>query len=307
VHVRQLAAFIAVAEELNFSRAARRLNVSQQPLSFTIKRLEAELGVSLFKRSTRKVELTDAGKAFLEEAHAAQAHLNAGIDAAKRAAKGQFGRLTIGYVNTSLFNLMPKTLRRFRERYPGVALTLHELNSEGLEKAVSNGVIQAAFLHPEFFFPEVNYDLLLREPMVVALPKGHKLERRRQLRVTDLTNETFVGYARDKNHVNPDPVFVICRSGGFLPNIVQKAETSMAVVGLVSVGIGVSIVPYCMTSIRKDEVTYLPLVDPTVNFDFVLAVKKTELSVEAAALREVAREVAAELTSSRGGEYRRTA
>jgi DNA-binding transcriptional LysR family regulator len=287
MHLRQLRAFIAVAEELSFTRAAARLNVSLQPLSFTIRRFEDEIGVVLFKRTTRRVELTDAGKVMLEQAHRIQDDMVEGVAAAQRAARGEFGRLTVGYVNTALFSSMPRTLRRYRERYPGVSLVLHEANSAVLERDVQKGELQSAFVHPQLYLPDVHYELLIRERRVCVVPSGHRLEGRRSVRLTELAKETFVSFARPSDHPVPDPNVAICKDAGFLPNIVQKADTSMAVMGLVSVGIGISLVPYCISMLRPGEVAAIPLVED-VPFDFAFISRRSDPSLEAQRLRDVA-------------------
>lgn len=166
--------FVAVAEELHFRRAAERLFMAQQPLSRQVQRLEAECGVKLFERTTRRVALTAAGEAFLEEVRRTLAALDRAVKTARRAANEEVGTLRLGYTATALYNVLPEAVRAFREQYPEVQLELTEMSSAGLERALLAKDIQAALLYGPVADAAVESVLLLEEPLVVALPERHR-------------------------------------------------------------------------------------------------------------------------------------
>ncbi|UBV44492.1 LysR family transcriptional regulator (plasmid) [Deinococcus taeanensis] len=292
MELRQLKYFVAVAEELHFARAAERLHLAQQPLSAQIKKLEGDLGVRLFERTTRKVELTPAGAALLPEAKAALSHVQRGTQSARLAAQGSLGRLTVGYVSTTVYNVMPATMRVFRERFPDVKVTLRELCPPHLEAAILAGEVQAGFLIPQQGYPDLLIEPLVRERVMVALPNGHALSLPGQVPLRSLAQESFVNYDRDvAPHVH-DEVIALCRAGGFSPRVVQSAGSDQAVLGLVAAGVGVAFVAECLTRVRVDEVTYREVVDPSSSVTYGLALRRGDASPLVKGLRQVARAVA---------------
>ncbi|HEY3994176.1 MAG TPA: LysR family transcriptional regulator [Ktedonobacteraceae bacterium] len=291
LELRHLRYFVAVAEELHFARAAERLHMTQQPLSFQIKQLEEELGVTLFRRTTRRVELTDAGSALLTEVYAALAHLRQGIETARRAERGETGSLVIGYVSIALYNLVPPAVRLFRERFPDVQVTLRELCSPDLEEQLLEGAFDVGFAVRGMHVPELIYETVLCERATVAVPKNHPLGKQAQVPLCALAAEPFVMYERTQRSLIHDMVIAMCLQAGFSPNIVQEAASEQAVIGLVAAGVGVSLVSACLSGLRTDEVTYRPLIDPATSVEYAIVWKKENPSPFVKAFLNVARDV----------------
>src|SRR3954469_15451673 len=175
IELRHLRYFVAVAEELHFGRAARRLGITQPPLSLQIQRLEAELGVGLFERTKRRVQLTPAGRTLLEESRNVIAEFSGALDATRRAALGETGSLTVAFAASVMFLSLPKIIRRFREQFPGVRLELPEL-STGLQiAALRTGDIDVGFLRESPTDDAILTETVMRERLVLALSKRHEL------------------------------------------------------------------------------------------------------------------------------------
>lgn len=279
MELRQLRYFVAVAEALHFGRAAEKLHISQQSLSAQIKQLENELGTSLFERTTRRVHLTLAGQVLLKEVRVAFNHLAIGVENAQRAGRGEIGRLIVGYHSTTLYNIMPSTVHRFREEYPDMEVVLKEMPPHSIEEGILSGQIDVGFsgflMTP---FSEVAYEIVYRDPLAVALPKGHPLEKCANVPLAALANEPFVMYSQAHKPAAFDQLLELCQNAGFSPRIVQEAESETAVLSLVATGVGVAIATMSLQSIRSDQVVYRPLVDPSIDIKFVIIWKHDNLS-----------------------------
>ncbi|GHO83958.1 LysR substrate-binding domain-containing protein [Dictyobacter formicarum] len=291
MELRHLRYFVAVAEELHFARAAERLHMAQQPLSFQIKQLEEELGVTLFRRTTRRVELTDAGRALLTEVYAALAHLRQGVETARRVERGETGSLVIGYASMALYNLVPPAVHLFRERFPDVQVTLRELCSPDLEEQLLEGAFDVGLAIQGMHDPELIYETVLREQATVAIPKNHPLGRQAQIPLRALASEPFVMYERTQRSLIHNQIMAMCREAGFSPNVVQEAASEQAVIGLVAAGVGVSLVSACMSGLRTDEVAYRPLIDPETSVEYAVVWKRENSSPFVKAFLNIARDV----------------
>lgn len=283
--------FVAVAEDLHFGRAAERLFMAQQPLSRQIQRLENELGVKLFECTTRRVALTPAGTAFLEEARRTLAALDRAVETARRAARGEVGTLRVGYTATALYNVLPEAVQVFRGRHPVVQLELSEMSSAGLERALLAGDIQAALLYGAVEDASVESVVLLEEPLVAALPERHRLAERPAVALRELAAEPFVLFPR---HLRPslhDQMIGFCRLAGFSPNTVQEAAPEQTIIGMVASGIGIALVFSCLQNLRRPGVIYRPLTGVGTSVAFNLAWRKDEPSPVLGAFTELARGV----------------
>jgi DNA-binding transcriptional LysR family regulator len=256
---RHLRYIIAVAEEGHITRAAERLGIQQPPLSRLIKTIEQDIKVQLFRRVPRGVELTDAGRTFLDGARATFAHLDRTLEAARRTARGEEGRVSLAFTSSIAFHpLVTRVIREFRETFPLVTATLAEGNRSELIEGIESDRLDAAFiwsggakleglvLHP-----------LLEEPLVVALPRGHALARgqaRTSLPLRGLSDETFV-VNRNAGPM-PDSVLAACHAAGFSPRIGQEAPHVIATLPLVAAGIGISIVPASLQCMNIRGVVY---------------------------------------------------
>ena len=261
VELRHLRYFIAVAEEGHITRAAERLGMQQPPLSQRIKAIERELDVQLFRRKARGVELTEAGRVFLDHARAMLAQYDRTFESTRRAAQGEQGRLCVGVTPTGPFHpLVPLVIRTFREAFPLVSLTLEECLTPELIERLRNEQMDVAFLRTPIAEPrDLVINPLLVEPMVVALPSGHVLARSDGdgvLSLKDLVGETFIVYARQHGPAIYEETMAACLRAGFSPRLGQEAPRITSALGLVAAGLGISVVPASMQRMNMDGVAY---------------------------------------------------
>jgi DNA-binding transcriptional LysR family regulator len=261
MELRYLRYFIAVAEELNFSRAAERLNIAQPPLSQQIKELEEKLGVQLFDRKKRPLQLTIAGEVFLEDAHLVIATLERAIRSVRRAGRGEVGRLVVA-VNSSIANsVLPDILQSFRDRFPDVRLILREIASFQQAEEIRNQQIDVGFERlpsKNSNDPTLKFMPIFRESLVVALPKNHRLAAKTQISLEELANEPFVFPSTD---LVPSygQIISLCQDVGFYPNIVQEATWMITILSLVAGGVGVTLLPANAQNLQRTGVVYRPL------------------------------------------------
>jgi DNA-binding transcriptional LysR family regulator len=236
--------------------------MQQPPLSQQIKAIERELDVQLFRRKSRGVELTDAGRAFLHDALATLARLDRGIETTRRTARGEQGRICLGVTQTIPFHpFVPRVIRAFREAYPLVSMTLEEGDSYDLVERLRNERIDAAFIRmPDADAQGLVISALLEEELVAALPKGHVLARGGRgdtaLPLKSLAGETFINWGRPQGMGMYATVIAACQAAGFNPRLRHDALRLASTLNLVAVGLGVSIVPASLQRIRMDGVVY---------------------------------------------------
>lgn len=261
MELRHLRYFAAVAEELHFGRAAERLHMAQPPLSQHILNLEREIGVQLFTRTKRKVELTDAGRLFLTEARLILSHAEQAVQIAQRASSGEVGRLVIGFVLSATCSLLPETLRLFRERYPAVELVLEEITTgQGLES------LEAGRMHVCFARLPVNeldssyaIETVLKEKIILALPSDHRLASEERVSLRSLAFDPFIIFPRVQGIGFYDHLVSTCRRAGFSPRVVQEAGQMQTILSLVAAGLGVALIPASVQSLRSEGIIYKPL------------------------------------------------
>ncbi|HST43493.1 MAG TPA: LysR substrate-binding domain-containing protein [Conexibacter sp.] len=264
VELRHLRYFVAVAEELSFTRAAERLHIAQPPLSTQIRALERELGVELFDRSRRAIALTDAGEVLLGEARRLLVQVQQALAATTRAGTGEVGRLTVGFVPSASVGALPSRLKTFRTRHPGVELFLRELPPDELVAALRTGALDLCILYLPFSDPGLEVLTVAREPLVAALPAEHPLAARATpLPVARLRDEPFVVPARHHMPGLNARVMETCRRAGFEPRAVQDDVWLLqTTLGLVAAGIGVALVPASLEKLGRAGVAFRPLRDP---------------------------------------------
>jgi DNA-binding transcriptional LysR family regulator len=271
MELRSLRYFVVLAEELHFGRAARRLAITQPPLSIAIRNLENELDVQLLVRDRRRVALTEPGRAFLDQARVVLARASDAIETARAASRGEAGRLAIGFMSASIYTVLPLALREFAASHPGVRLELRELTLPQQFAALEKGDIHVGFIRPQPMEAEFSSAILLQEPLVAALPSGHPLTRNRRVRAKALAREPFVMFQRLPGLVLHDIVLKFCLQQGFSPHVVQEASQTHAVIGLVSAGIGVALVPSSAQEIRLRGVELRPLAERSPQVGTALA------------------------------------
>lgn len=262
---RQLKAFIAIAEEGYITRAAERLGMQQPPLTRLLQSLEAELGVMLMERLPRGVRPTTAGLALLDEARNILAQVEGVTDVVRRAARGERGRLAIGFTSSAaLHPFVPSVLRLFRETFVGVSVVLEEAGTGELLDALVHEKLDAAFIRSPLSGSQSLQDQpILVEPMLLALPTDHPLaiDAQSPLPLAALATEAFVLYRRRVGLGLYDAILVACREAGFSPQVVQEAPRMTATLSLVAAGLGVSIVPASMQRLRGDGIIYRELTE----------------------------------------------
>lgn len=259
--LRQARAFLFVADDLHFGRAAARLFTSQPALSRSIHALEDAIGTPLFARTTRRVRLTPAGEVFAAECRLALGHLARATTAAHDAADGSVGRLRIGYMDFAINGRLPQMLKDYRAQHPRDVLDLEYNPSAKQRTALLEGRIDIGFVIGEFESQKVLNVLVAQDDYVALLPDGHPLTTRRTLGLADLANEPFVMGSEDAFSTFRGLLFPLCHAAGFFPNIVQQASNSNGIFGMVAAGVGVSVYAGCARNIRRVGVVVKPLVD----------------------------------------------
>jgi DNA-binding transcriptional LysR family regulator len=263
MELRHLRYFVALAEELHFGRAAARLGISQPPLSQQIKILEDILGVRLFHRTNRRVELTQAGLFFRAEARATLERAERAISAATRAQRGELGELRIGmFPSAPLLARIGDTILTFRKNFPDVQLVLNEVESHQQTQGLMEGREQVAIIRSAaapILPSELQVTELIRDPFRVLMRSDHPLAKRRRIPMGELAQESFVFYGDRMGRTLPHQVLVLCRSAGFEPRIGQLANGNATITGLVAAGLGIAIVPEAMCQLRHKSVVSRPL------------------------------------------------
>jgi DNA-binding transcriptional LysR family regulator len=295
MELRHLRAFVAVAEERHFGRAAERLHMAQPPLSQQIRRMEAELGAPLLHRTTRRVELAPAGEVLLGRARDILAAVDAATEDARRAARGEFGSLTIGFTGSATYALLPVLATALRQRLPGVALDLRgEMLTPAQVAGLLDGRLDLALLRPPIQQPELALEVIRRESLVAVLPHRHRLAAAAAVRLEELAEEPFVTYPSHFRSVLHDAVEEACARHGFRPRVALEVSETATLVSFVAAGMGVSLVPASVAHMTVAGAVYLPLVDEAAEVELAVAWRRDDDGpVVARALEVIRRDVAA--------------
>ncbi len=279
VELRHLRYFVAVAEELHFGRAARRLHIAQPPLSQQIRKLEETIGHPLFQRTSRNVKLTAAGEELLKRAQQTLRKVAEDIDNTRRVGRGEVGTLTVGFIASSMLTVFPQMLSTYRKRFPEVELRLREFYTSGLLRALRDGTADIGFTRDAGSDEDgVHTEVLLPEAYVAVVPVRHPLAQRSSLRVSDLRGESFVLFSPSVGQSAWDKVELLCRQGGFRPRVVQEAPHWLSILRLVSAGLGVTVAPVCVAGIADDQVRCLRLRDAKIFSHLELAYREDTLT-----------------------------
>lgn len=292
MELRQIRYFLAVAEELHFRKAAERLHVAEQPMGYQIRRLEDELGFKLFERTTRSVRLTPAGESFMGDARRILAQAERAADTARRIAAGEAGVVRLGYESSTVVSVLPDFVRLFRAEYPEIDLVLVEHSKAGLEPLAA-GDTDACLVTRFARIPSTfEYLPIMTDDAVAAIFAEHPLAERPNVSLSDLADEPFLGYADASGEsANRFMAQLVERAGTEAP-VQSEADTFTALLGLVSAGLGFTIVTASACKLFADEVAYVPLSDPAVGVDYGLALRAGEQAATAEALRTVATHLA---------------
>ncbi|MCG7207426.1 LysR family transcriptional regulator [Streptomyces arenae] len=270
--LRQLRYFVAVAEERHFGRAAERLHIAQPPLSHSIRLLEGELGVTLFHRTTRRVDLTEAGRAYLERVQKILADVDDAAHHTRRVAAGAVGHLTLGCVGSATYSLLPTLSRHLATELPGIDFSFRgEMLAPDQADALRTGAIDVALLRPPAADLSLAVHTLRRDRLVVALPADHPLAGKTQVHAADLADVDLIVHWADRHSVMHDVVSGVLRGAGVEPHVRHEVGETSTLITLVAGGLGVAVVPEPVTVLALDGVVYRPLVRPAAVIELAVA------------------------------------
>jgi DNA-binding transcriptional LysR family regulator len=272
MELRHLRYFIAVAEERHFGRAAARLHIAQPPLSQQIRRFEAELGEPLLYRTTRSVELAPAGEVLLEQGREILAAVDAAIDDARRAARGEYGRLAIGFTGSCTYAMLPALAAAMRQELPGVVLDLQgELLTPAQVARLVDGTLDLGLLRPPVHDRGLSTEVLQSEPLLAVLPDSHPLAESEAIALELLEGEPFITYPSHFRSVVHDAVEDACAAHGFEPVAAHEVSETATLVSFVAAGLGVSLVPASVRNMTVQGAVYRPLVRDTTRVELAVA------------------------------------
>jgi DNA-binding transcriptional LysR family regulator len=260
IELHRIRYFVVVAQELHFRTAAEKLHIAQPPLTKQIKRLEEDIGVELFKRSQRHVELTPAGQRFLEEAKVILAQVERAAAAARRAARGETGRLEIGYTSSADLQVLPRIIPCFRSRFPDVHLHLQTLYFSDQVAALRSHRIDLGLVRQPGSTPsDLTFESIFTEPLIAIIPTSHPLATRASVSLRMLADEKYIMFPR---HFSPglyDSITSAFQAAGGSLNIVEECDHMQLNLSLIAMGDGISLLPESLRCLKRDGVTYLPL------------------------------------------------
>jgi DNA-binding transcriptional LysR family regulator len=284
MELRHLRYFVAVAEERNFTRAAQRLHMAQPPLSRQIQQLEETLGVQLFERNSRPLKLTETGKFFY--LHAVQLLAQtAELESMTRRVGNIERSLSVGFVGSTLYGMLPKIIRRFRDENMTVELSLHEMSTMDQLRALKDGRIDIGFGRIRLEDANIRRVVLREEKMIVALPEGHPLSLSKPvLALRDLLNETLIIFPKTPRPSYADQVLAAFQDRGLEPHRIYETRELQVALGLVAAGEGVSVVPSSVHGLKRSDVSYKELDDPTLVSPIIMS---TRLLDESQDIKEI--------------------
>lgn len=259
MELRHLRYFVAVAEELNFRRAAERLRVAQPAVSAQIKSLEGKLGVRLFERTTRSVLLTSAGRVFLDEARRVLGAAAQAEQSAHKAHHGIVGTLRLGVIAPATSPRLARVLRHFHQSFPGVQLALMELTSAEQLRRLRAGELDFGLLRPPVNYPELEWRFADESPLVLAAPAGHRLTRKRRLEWKDFDGEGLVMIQPGQQHGFYDTFLSACASAGAKVHPAQYAHDIQIKMWLISAGFGVAPTTAALSEVKRPGLVFRPL------------------------------------------------
>jgi DNA-binding transcriptional LysR family regulator len=278
MELRHLRYFLAVAEDLHFGRAAERIHIAQPPLSQQIKQLETEIGVQLFKRTKRNVELTEAGKVFQREAYAVLERLDKGVLKAQLADRGEAGWIGIAFLSSINYEVLPNVIRKFRNHYPNIEMFLQEKNDADQNQALLERRVHVGFTRFPIANEELESKVILRENVIIAMPASHPLANKPKIRLADLANESFIMFSQNQPSAYADYLSRLCAEAGFQPRVVQNVGEMQTAIGLVAAEIGIIAVPSSIQNLKREGVVYRSLDNLNATIEITVQYRKDETS-----------------------------
>ena len=288
---------IAVAEELNFGRAAERLNMSQPPLSHQIRMLEEELGVKLFERTKRRVQLTEAGIRFVEAARKVLDQVDRAAKVVSKSGKDEVGHLSIGMVWERVF--MIEALRLLDERYPGVRVSLHRQEPQQIQRLIEQQLDVAFMVGTSQKDPALVYESLAWEPLIVALPVNHHLADLDRVPLRALATERYIMFRRDRNPGLYDEIIAVCRNAGFSLKMLHEVDSVTGGLALVAAGVGVALVPTAAADMPHEGVVFRHLEGHLPKMESVIVYRRGAPSNVLASFLDLVRSVSRKAVTGR--------
>lgn len=295
IEVRHLRAFVAVAEELHFGRAAQRLHMAQPPLSQLIRSMEKSLDTQLLTRTTRSVALTSVGQEVLERARHVLRSFDELVDDVRRTERGEIGRVRLGFTDVVAVSMVPLLAQSFQAAHPNVELDLRGsyYSYEEVELLLA-GDLDAGIIHGPVGHPQLATLQIGADDLVVALSASHRLADRTEIDLIELADEPFITYLKGRGSSIREAIITDCASAGFRPRFVREVDESMAIVALAASGVGVAILPSSLTIFSPLGGIYRPLKGARHSLAVTLAWRRDDDSPALALLLEAARQLTAE-------------
>jgi len=279
ITLKEIKYFVAVSEELNFRKAAKKLNISQPPLSKQIKILEEKLNLRLFERSKRGVKITLAGNDFLKNCYDIKFKINNSIESAKKIDKGELGNLKIGFSTLASFFILPKTISNFLKIYPNVELQLKEMRTEKIITDLKEKKIDIGFAGKKVVDKDIKSLSLFSEDIVLALNKKNKLKNKKKISVKDIKNEKFILFPKSKGSLGIyDKIIEFCKKANFKPTVIQEAYEIEVILGLVSGGLGVALIPENSGLIKLNNVIIKKFSEKSPTSEIYLIMRNFDLN-----------------------------
>ena len=296
MELRQIRYFVAVADELNFSRAALRLHIAQPPVSQQVRNLEEEMGLLLFDRGSRPLRLTQAGKFFHARCREILSSLHTAVADTQRIGNGHSGWLGIGFVSSAMNVLLPIALQRFRAAFPDVEMRLFEMVWDEQAAALLDRRIHVGFVRPTLDESELVEELLYGESLVIAMPSSHRFAHRKCVAIHELADEPIVLYGgRTSNVLNDNPLLSVWRDSGIEPKIAVEAQHADSALGLVAAGMGLALTGSSFGNSPRAGISFVPVTGAPPNLPMKIAYRPDERSSIVAAFLKIVREEAANI------------
>lgn len=290
MNIKQLRYFLAVAEELNFTRAAAKVNIAQPPLSQQIMALEAELGTTLFTREKRKVELTDAGRILVQHAHRVLNAASGAIAAVRASERGATAKISIGAVYSSIYAFLPETLRLFRGIEPNTEVDVQEMTITQQITALRDGRIEIGVLRGNLYDRDIVTEQLFRERLVLAIPESSSLPEDESIDVASLSEIPLIAVARTQSRGYADRVMNIFEQEDLRAHVVNEVSDMHTSICLVAAGLGAAIVPSTVQLLQPKGLRFLSIESTASNITFSLAWRKDNMTSSMATFLDAARQ-----------------
>ena len=269
--------FIAVSEELNFRKAAKKLNISQPPLSQQIKLLEEKIGFKLLNRDKSHVSLTLAGNKFLRDSYDITSKIKRSILIGKKISRGEIGTLRIGFSTLASFYILPDVISKFYKSYKGVELQLKEMRTENIIKEILDKKIDLGFAGKRIINKDIKSISLYKEKIILAINKNNPLSKKKNISISDIKNENFILFPKSKGTLGLyDKIIEFCKKGNFEPNVIQEAYEIEVILGLVSGGMGIALIPENSGKLYLNNIIFKKFKENSPSSEIYLLIRKNE-------------------------------